>query len=60
MKILDTGIAGEPLLATKDMGKMLFDESVNNLIKWDKNSIKENSIKRKDHHTSKAKSDMPG
>jgi len=56
----DTGIAGEPLLATKDKGKMLFDESVNNLIKWGEEFHKRKFNKRKDHHTSKPKSDMPG
>ncbi|MSQ08215.1 MAG: creatininase family protein [Dehalococcoidia bacterium] len=56
----DSGICGRPDLATPEKGKMLFEESVKNLVAFGDEFYSTPAMVRKDHHGTKPLSSLPG
>ena len=56
----ESGICGEATIATPQKGKLLFDESVKNLVEFGNEFYRTPAMTRKDHHAVKPLSSVPG
>ena len=56
----DKGICGAAAMATKEKGKIIFEEAVGNLIEWADEFHAREYPQRVDHHTSKPTTEVPG
>ena len=56
----ETGICGDPTLATREKGRLLFEEAVTRLIEWADEFYAREFKPRVDHHVRKPTTPVPG